>query len=168
MPIRNRRPSAGGAPAGAPQATPRRICGTSASPPARARARVPLSPIPRWTSARTWDRARARPASTRARRLILLPRCRPASPRPPLPGWHRVFRPAPQLLRYPPSGGDPTRNERPESFPAERPINDRVAGPTAEHPDRPGHPRSDRTHPVSEPLAAELQRGPGSDKRKWT
>ena len=61
-----------------------------------------------------------------------------------------------------------TKNERPESFPAGRPINHHVAGHQAEHPDKPGRPRNDRTplNTSPQPLTPALDRGPNSDKQE--
>lgn len=52
------------------------------------------------------------------------------------------------------------KTERPESFPADRPIDHHVAGHAAEHPDKPGRPRSDRTDGS---LVAPQPRAPGLD-----
>src|SRR5215213_8418208 len=70
-----------------------------------------------------------------------------------------------RLSRLPPTGGGPPKTERPESSPADRPIDHHVAGYQAEHPDKPGRPRNDRKHTAPQPLAPRLDRGPGSDKR---
>jgi hypothetical protein len=74
----------------------------------------------------------------------------------------------PQLLRHPPEDGGPPKTERPESFPADRPIEHHVAGHKAEHPDKAGRPRSDRTsrRTSPQPLTAALDRGPDSDKQQ--
>ena len=58
-----------------------------------------------------------------------------------------VFRPAPVAPATPAPDGGHTKNERPESSPAERPINHHVAGARAEHPDKPGRPRNDGNTP---------------------
>ena len=63
----------------------------------------------------------------------------------PLPDGDNTAGQLPRLSRLPPEGGDPTKNERPESFPTDRPINHPVAGLKAEHPAKPGRPRNDRT-----------------------
>jgi len=39
------------------------------------------------------------------------------------------------VLRHPPTSGDPKKTERPESIPADRPIDHPVAGHQAVHPD---------------------------------
>jgi Transposase IS116/IS110/IS902 family len=74
----------------------------------------------------------------------------------------------PQVLRHPPTSGGPKKTERPESIPADRPIDHHVAGHQAVHPDKPGRPRNDRTHrnrKPSQPLTPQLDNGPGSDKQ---
>jgi hypothetical protein len=43
--------------------------------------------------------------------------------------------------------------ERPESPLADRPIDHHVAGPKAEHPNKPGRPRNDRNHTTPQPPA---------------
>src|SRR5215211_3080920 len=65
-----------------------------------------------------------------------------------------------RLPRLPPEGGDPPKTERPESFPADRPIDHHVAGHKAEHPDKPGRPRNDRNHTTPQPLAPDLTKAP--------
>src|SRR5215211_4670777 len=65
-----------------------------------------------------------------------------------------------RLPRLPPTGGAPPKTERPESFPADRPIDHHVAGHTAEHPDKPGRPRNDRNHSTPQPLAPDLTKAP--------
>jgi hypothetical protein len=80
----------------------------------------------------------------------------------------------PQVLRHPPTSGGPKKIERPESIPADRPvdadrpINHHVAGHQAVDPDKPGRPRNDHTHRhrgTPQPLAPDLDNGPGSDKQ---
>jgi site-specific recombinase XerD len=70
---------------------------------------------------------------------------RSVPPSPPIPDGTQSSGPLPQLSRLPSPGGGPPKTERPESFPADRPIDHHVAGPNAEHPDKPGRPRDDRT-----------------------
>jgi hypothetical protein len=72
------------------------------------------------------------------------PARRPVPPSPPLPDDTQSSGRLPQLSRLSPTGGGPPKTERPESSPAERPIDHHVAGPRAEHPDKPGHPRNQR------------------------
>ena len=94
--------------------------------------------------------ARARPRRPRTRHLTLR---RPVPPSPPLPDDSQSSGQLPQLSRLPPTGGGPPKTERPESFPADRPIDHHVAGHKAEHPDKPGRPRNDRNHTTPQPLA---------------
>jgi len=99
------------------------------------------------------DRPQARPpllphppgARTRSARARQLTRVHPLRPAHQLTDDKQSSGQLPQLLRHPPEDGDPPKTERPESFPADRPIEHHVAGHTAEHPDKPGRPRSDRT-----------------------
>jgi Transposase IS116/IS110/IS902 family len=88
---------------------------------------------------------------------VTRPSPRPVPPSPALPDDTQSSGPLPQLSRLPPPGGDPPKTERPESLPADRPIDHHLADPTVEHPDKPGRPRndrSDRSHAAPQPLAA--------------
>jgi hypothetical protein len=72
------------------------------------------------------------------------------------------------VLRHPPTSGGPKKTERPESIPADRPIDHHVAGHQAVDPDKPGRPRNDPTHrnrQPTQPLTPDLDNGPGSDKQ---
>ena len=125
----------------------------------RPQARPPLLPQP----------APARPRRARTRHLVISP-CpqRSLPPSPPVPDDTQASGQLPQVLRYPPTSGAPKETERPESIPAERPINHHVAGHQAVDPDKPGRPRNDRTHRnrrTPQPLTPELDNGPGSDKQ---
>jgi hypothetical protein len=88
----------------------------------------------------------------RPRARQLTPR-RSVPPRPPFPDDSQSSGQLPQLPRLPPEGGAPPKTERPELSPADRPIDHHVAGPKAEHRDKPGRPRNDRTHTTPYPLA---------------
>jgi hypothetical protein len=92
-----------------------------------------------------------RPRRLGARHLTVR---RPVPPSPPLPDDSESSGRLPQLPRLPPTGGGPPKTERPESFPADRPIDHHVAGRKAAHPDRPGRPRNDRNHTTPQPRAA--------------
>jgi transposase len=70
---------------------------------------------------------------------------RPLPPRPPIEDDTKPSGQLPQRLRFPPPGGGPPKTERPESSPAERPINHHVAGHQAVDLDKAGRPRSDRS-----------------------
>jgi hypothetical protein len=69
-----------------------------------------------------------------------------ASANPTNPRWPSTFRPAPAASATPAHGGDRPKTARPESLPADRPINHHVTGRWAVDPDKPGRPRSDRIH----------------------
>ena len=73
-----------------------------------------------------------------------LPRSLPPSP--PVPDDTQASGQLLQVLRHPPTSGGLKETERPESIPADRPINHHVAGHQAVDPDKPGRPRNDRTH----------------------
>jgi hypothetical protein len=131
----------------------------------RAQARPPLLPQP----------ARARPRRARTRHLTR------SRPRDRFRQAHQVSDDSqssgrlPQVLRHPPTSGGPKKIERPESIPADRPIdadrpiNHHVAGHQGADPDKPGRPRNDHTHRhrgTPQPLAPDLDNGPGSDKQR--
>jgi hypothetical protein len=105
-----------------------------------AQARPPLLP----------HAARARPRRLGTSHLTL---ARAVPPSPPFPDDNQSSGRLPQLSRLPPTGGGPPKTERPESFPADRPIDHHVAGHQAAHPDKPGRPRNDRNHSAPQPLA---------------
>ena len=75
--------------------------------------------------------ARARPRRPRTRHLTL---ARSVPPSPPFPDDNQSSGRLPQLSRLPPTGGGPPKTERPESFPADRPIDHHVADPTGRAP----------------------------------
>ncbi len=103
-----------------------------------------------------------------------LSRSRPGAqslpPSPPVPDDTQASGQLPQVLRHPPTSGDPKKTERPESIPADRPIDHHVAGHQAVHPDKPGRPRNDRTPRQAQTRTTthlDLDNGPGSDKQDW-
>jgi hypothetical protein len=96
--------------------------------------------------------------------------CQSRPPSPPVPDDTQASGQLPQVLRHPPTSGGPKKTERPESIPADRPINHHVAGHQAVDPDKPGRPRNERTHrnrKPPQPLTTEPDNGPGSDKQHY-
>src|SRR5215211_7488818 len=72
-----------------------------------------------------------------------------------------------KLPRLPPTGGGPPKTERPESFPADRPIDHHVAGPTPSTQISPGARGTIATTPPHNHSPPTLDGGPDSDKQQW-
>src|SRR5215218_9248958 len=71
-----------------------------------------------------------------------------------------------RLPRLPPTGGGPPKTERPQSFPADRPIDHHVAGPTPSTQISPGARGTIATTPPHNHSPPSLDGGPDSDKQQ--